>query len=800
MLLEHNNETFIRMEEMLSKYNRAMIVATTGIGKSYVALEYLERHNHKALVICPKLAICNAWKALTDRVDTITYHSFAKTYSIYADADYSCYIFDEAHHTGGKVWNKSVREFMDTHSEPIIGLTADSKRYSDGGRDMAYELWDGHVVYGHNLQEAIEQKILPSISYICTVFDLDSKIKEYEKKNVSDRLVARLKYSQENYCKISAVLKRHMPDTKRKGIVFADSIKAIPNAIKVIKETYPDAIVRSIHSGKSNEENKEILAEFDGLDEGYLVTVDMVNEGLHLSNVNTIIMLRRTSSPSLYFQQIGRSMSTNNKEVMVFDFVGNHCSLQTVAVRLESMKVLMNNQDRKHSEQIIVADYASDIIQILNEISDELKHLWTEEEDNILRQYYLVEGSKVAERLENRTPGACCSRAKELGLKIVSFWTDDEIRILKENYEAMGSEIVSLLPDRTWGSILTKARELDLSCKKYWTEEEDAILKKYFATEGKDRVAERLPERTPAACFNRAKLLGIPFKTKDNYWSEEEDEILRKFYPTEGRKVAKRLNNRTEGCCSTRASIMGIKCAVSGAWSDAEDDILKAYYASEGKSIMDRLPGRSYGSITQRAKKLGIAIQTKWSKEEDSILISFYPSEGADASKRLKNRSETAVKQRAAKLGLKYEKPVNMSSWTPEEINIIKEYYLEEKSDIIKRFPNKSLSTIRNKAREIGLTKQPQPWTSEEDAILKAYYPTEGYEVSKRLLNRSKSSIKERVSALNITRNNILWTEEEDMIVMENYPRMGVKTLKLLPNRSRAGLIARAKKLGLTKQ
>ena len=147
MLLEHNYPVYQALEDMLAENNKAILVTATGTGKSYVAMEYLERHNLRALVVCPKHVICTAWEKLTDRVDTMTYHKFSKLSKI---PEYDCYIFDEAHHAGSKVWGKAARDFMDTCTVPVIGLTADSKRYSDGGKDVAEELWDDCVVHGYD--------------------------------------------------------------------------------------------------------------------------------------------------------------------------------------------------------------------------------------------------------------------------------------------------------------------------------------------------------------------------------------------------------------------------------------------------------------------------------------------------------------------------------------------------------------------------------------------------------------------------------------------------------------------------
>ena len=51
MLLEHNYPVYQALEDMLAENNKAILVTATGTGKSYVALEYLERHDLRALVI-----------------------------------------------------------------------------------------------------------------------------------------------------------------------------------------------------------------------------------------------------------------------------------------------------------------------------------------------------------------------------------------------------------------------------------------------------------------------------------------------------------------------------------------------------------------------------------------------------------------------------------------------------------------------------------------------------------------------------------------------------------------------------
>ena len=74
MLLSHNEKPYEELTNILSKSNYACLVMGTGVGKSYITLEYLTNHNLKALIVSPRNSINDSWKKLCgDSVDTITY-------------------------------------------------------------------------------------------------------------------------------------------------------------------------------------------------------------------------------------------------------------------------------------------------------------------------------------------------------------------------------------------------------------------------------------------------------------------------------------------------------------------------------------------------------------------------------------------------------------------------------------------------------------------------------------------------------------------------------------------------------
>lgn len=57
----------------------------------------------------------------------------------------------------------------------------------------------------------------------------------------------------------------------------------------------------------------------------------MLNEGIHVDDVDGVILLRPTVSPIIYLQQIGRALSAGNKnQPVIFDMVNNFDSLYCI--------------------------------------------------------------------------------------------------------------------------------------------------------------------------------------------------------------------------------------------------------------------------------------------------------------------------------------------------------------------------------------------------------------------------------------------------------------------------------------
>ena len=81
-----------------------------------------------------------------------------------------------------------------------------------------------------------------------------------------------------------------------------------------------------VHSGRTKEANAAALESFRYDNEpATLYCINILNEGVHVKGVDSIFMLRKTTSPIIFFQQLGRLLSYSRRKdrVVVFDLVNN---------------------------------------------------------------------------------------------------------------------------------------------------------------------------------------------------------------------------------------------------------------------------------------------------------------------------------------------------------------------------------------------------------------------------------------------------------------------------------------------
>lgn len=355
-LLMHNEVALVKLNTQLQTSQFSTINHATGTGKSFIGLKYAYQNKDKRILyLTPTYPIFHQLKkhmktlgiSLDDfkKFDHMIYRNLMN-YDMEALAkEYDIIICDEYHRCGAKKWGKKIKQLKEKIKEKypdkkMIGLTATPTRYLDNERNMTEELFDGKCASTLDLSDAIIDGLLPAPVYICTsmynktsINNLKTKVEKdvfYQRdKKKYNEVIQNLDDVVDEISKSDLNFKEYIKDDNGKYIAFNATINEIKENKQKLKEWIGKDNINfyEIHSKNSVEKNEKILEEFENAKDGIniLCVVDILNEGIHVSGIDGIFMLRKTTSPIIYFQQLGRllSYSGRNDTLVVWDLVGN---------------------------------------------------------------------------------------------------------------------------------------------------------------------------------------------------------------------------------------------------------------------------------------------------------------------------------------------------------------------------------------------------------------------------------------------------------------------------------------------
>ena len=658
MLREHDIPTYHQLETMLMEHGECCLIGIPGVGKTRISTHFIENYNLNALVISPRTEINNRWqywgsKLNKGSISTVTMQNFYNAYIMFTNG-FNLYIFDECHCLGAEKWNKSYFKFKALISDEclILGLSATPLRYFDQDyavNNVSETVFNGHAVYCIGREEAIAFGIINDSKYVCALYDIGELVCEYSKKKMTEELRGRLDYAVKNQPKISEILNKHAPkNAPKKGIVYVDKIDSINDGIDVIRMAFPDEYIWSVHSGMGKSKCNRICKEFEESESGFIVNVDILSEGIHYEGINMIIMLRKTFSPTKFTQQSGRASNTD--ESVIFDFAANSVSVDETLRRIKISKNeftgLYNEAAREStiSDQRIICDYVTDLFTVLQDIDDYNSNRWTQEEDEFIRQNYLIKTWKeIAEHL-GRTENACAHRACTLGIKKLTSWSKEEDEFIRQNYLTKTWKEIAEYLGRTEKACLQRATNtLCIKKLKPWSKEEDDFLRQNYLIKDLKEIAEHLG-RSKEACKNRAKQLGIK---KLKTWSKEEDKYLMQNYLAKPLKEIAEYLGRTEDACMRRANkVLGMYKNMP--WTQEEDEFIRQNYNIKSRKEIAEHLRRSKSACTQRARQLGITKKPAlWTQEEDEFIRQNYLTKTWKEIAEHLGRSEGACRVRA---------------------------------------------------------------------------------------------------------------------------------------------------------
>ena len=229
--------------------------------------------------------------------------------------DYICY--DEVHHIVAECGKKILNYF---NPEFLLGLTATPERMDN--QDI-FELFEQNVPFELRLRDAINNDLVVPFHYYGIRDDLIN-YGEDDKNKVSKNIA-----ESDNIDFIVKEIEKHrLPNGKLKAVAFCTNIAHCSlMANELAMRGYSTvALTGENNTGERIKAFNDLQNETNDLE--IICTVDILNEGVDIPAINTVLFLRPTESSTIFLQQLGRGLRKyqNKQYLTVLDFIGNDYS------------------------------------------------------------------------------------------------------------------------------------------------------------------------------------------------------------------------------------------------------------------------------------------------------------------------------------------------------------------------------------------------------------------------------------------------------------------------------------------
>lgn len=158
------------------------------------------------------------------------------------------------------------------------------------------------------------------------------------------------------------------------------------------------------------------------------------------------------------------------------------------------------------------------------------------------------------------------------------------------------------------------------------------------------------------------------------------------------------------------------------------------------------------------------------------------------------NKSVGSVNNAIRKMGL-IKQPHN--KWTDAEIEFLKSNYINMTSEEISCRVNHTIDAVNTMRDKLKLVRN-QSWSDNEIQFLKDNFESTLFSELSKTLNRTESAIRAKCFDLNLFKNTP-WTDDEINFVKENYMEMKTADIAQMLSRTMSAIELKARKLGLKK-
>ncbi|WP_444852160.1 DUF3427 domain-containing protein [Streptomyces sp. NPDC000229] len=339
----------LEVERAVHDRHRNLLVAATGTGKTVMAaLDYKQLRQRygrdlRLLFVAHRREILQqSMRTYQDVLNDANFgehlhsgeiperwsHVFASVQSLNARAldqlahdHFDVIVIDEFHHGTSPTYRKII-----DHFEPmeLLGLTATPERMD--GKNVQDEFFDGRIAAEMRLWEALENDLLSPFHYFGISDSTDLSAVQWKRGGYDATDLGNVLTGNDARARlvVKAVMDKIADPSSMRALGFCVTVAHAHFMAEFFRVAGLNAVALSGETPP--EQRKQALADLTSGTLQVIFSVDLFNEGLDIPDVDTLLLLRPTSSATVFLQQLGRGLRrSDNKAVLtVLDFIGQH--------------------------------------------------------------------------------------------------------------------------------------------------------------------------------------------------------------------------------------------------------------------------------------------------------------------------------------------------------------------------------------------------------------------------------------------------------------------------------------------
>lgn len=349
----------------------ALIVMATGLGKSIVAstliANELRRNNSQEVLVLAHIT------DIVKQLEQTSWSQLKKEWSthLWADGEMPAYsggvvfatwqsvisalnkqeplegrfglvIVDEAHHAPSEMYSILLKNLYPNF---LIGLTATPWR----GDEISLNNLFGPPTYTKDIIDGMQQGYLSEVDYRMLTDGINwdeialMSRQGYTIKDLNSKLIM----PDRDAAIIDTISEHYRSQDKPRMMVFCRSTAHADKLQPLFQAKGIKTVV--LHSGLPREQKFMNLSSFRAGLIDCIISVEMLNEGIDVPDVNMVVFMRVTHSRRIFVQQLGRGLRIHpgKKKVLVLDFVAD---IRRIAAGL---KMNRDALERGNQEEII---------------------------------------------------------------------------------------------------------------------------------------------------------------------------------------------------------------------------------------------------------------------------------------------------------------------------------------------------------------------------------------------------------------------------------------------------------------